>query len=119
MKLISCAKSKWAKPRIRNLTILGGLLIPISMVGAQLIHVPGTHPHNPFAALFLILTLPGQIVAGALDPIFGYRHRQSAVFVVLFLVISILTNAFVFGAIGVWWDKKRNEPQNKRRHGTR
>jgi hypothetical protein len=79
------------------------------MVGTQFMHIPGTHPHSPFALLFLILTLPGQMIAGALDPIVGYRHRQSRAFFVLFLAISVLANAFVFGAIGAWWDRRTRQ----------
>lgn len=113
MKLISWLKAKWKRPKVRTLAILGGLLVPVSMVGTQLMHVPGTHPHSPFALIFLILTLPGQMVAGALDPIYGYQHRQSMVFFAIFIGVSVLANAFVFGAIGNWWDKRRLKSQNR------
>jgi hypothetical protein len=113
MKPIDWFKTKWARPRIRNLAILGGLLVPIAMAGTQLMQVPGTCPNGAFAALFLILTLPGQMVAGALDPIFGYRHRQSMGFFALFIAVSVLANAFVLGAIGARWDKRGKRRQNQ------
>ena len=105
-------RTKWRLPEVRYLAILGGSLVLLSMLGGQLTYVPGTHPSGPFMALFYILTLPGQMVAGALDPIFGFWHRQSFLFFGFFIAVSMLVNAFAFGAIGSWWHRKRNRKQN-------
>jgi len=74
-------------------------MVPVSMVGAQLMYTPGTHPHGPFVMLFSFFTLPGQLVAGL-----GSFP--------LFIAVSVLANIFVFGAIGAWWDKKGKRSQN-------
>lgn len=113
IKTIQWLKFKLTRPRIRNLAILGGMLVPFSMVGVQIMHVPGTEPHSPFALMFLIFTIPGQMLGYVLDLIFGYGHRQYMVSYGLFIAVSMLVNAFAFGAVGAWRDSKEKGLQNK------
>ncbi len=114
IKTIQWLKSKLSRPKIWSLAILGGMIVPFSMVGAQIMFVPRTEPDNLFVLMFLIFTIPGRIFGYALDPILGSWHRQSITFFGLFIAVSMLVNAFVFGAVGVWWDSRGKRLQNKK-----
>lgn len=111
MNVITWLHTKWKRPWVRNFAIFGGLIVPLSMLGTM--HIQGSQPYSLLAVLFLIFTLPGQIIAIAFDLIFEGCHRQAMLFLALYIVISILVNMIIFRKIGNWWDTKRMNRKNR------
>ena len=104
----------WNDPIARYCAIGGALVAPAALTLAQMYPSKSACPDGPFILVFLLATLPGQLVGALLDPMIGYGYRQSMVTFAAFVAVSMISDGLILGAVPLLirrWKQKRQQNQ--------
>jgi hypothetical protein len=101
----------WKDPVVRYCSLFGVLIAPVTLALVQLFPGKSACPDGPFILVFLLATLPGQLVGSMLDPIIGCAYRQSMVTFAAFVGISMISDGVFLGAVALFMRTRKQNRQ--------